>query len=126
MVRKRQTFLQNAQDLLNTPNSAYMDFAYMDFSLIWTILFRLVNDHQLNRLIDSKILANLRIMVDRDRLQNRNQGFKMTHIEAKSINIRLRYDPKWEILTILSLHIQTVHDNIISQPNADDFAQIWP
>ena len=124
MVRKRQTFLQNAQDLLNTPNSAYMDFAYMDFSLIWTILFRLVNDHQLNRLIDSKILADLRIMVDR--LQNRNQGFKMTHIEAKSINIRLRYDPKWEILTILSLHIQTVHDNIISQPNTDDFAQIWP
>ena len=25
-------------------------------------------------------------------------SFKMTHIEAKSINIWLRYDPKWEIL----------------------------
>ena len=60
------------------------------------IFNRLVNDHRLNRLIDSKILADLRIMVDR--LQNRNRGFKMTHIEAKSINIRLRYEPKWEIL----------------------------
>jgi len=91
---------------------------------------RLVNDHRLNRLIDSKILADLRIMVDQ--LQNRNRGFKMTHIEAKSINIRLRYDPKWEILTILSLHIQTVHDKMkvfhfwsyLSQIQMD-LAQIW-
>ena len=48
--------------------------------LLWG-LTRLVNDHRLNLLIDSKILADLRIMVNR--LQNHYRGFKMTHIEAK-------------------------------------------
>ena len=49
---------------------------------------RLVNGHRPGRLVDLEIMANSKIMVDR--LQFHNRRFKMTHIEAKSINSWLR------------------------------------
>ena len=49
------------------------------------IYFRLVNDHRLGRLVDLEILSEFKIMVDR--LQNRNQSFKRSYVEAKSITI---------------------------------------
>ena len=87
---------------------------------------RLVNGHRPGRLVDLEIMADFKIVVDR--LQIHDRCFKMAHIEAKSINIWLRQDPKWEILTNLSLHILTVHDDmrvfpflVISQPNIEGF-----
>ena len=56
---------------------------------------RLVNDHRPGRLVDLEILADFKIMVDR--VENRDRAIKMTHIEAKSIIIWLRYDTKWTI-----------------------------
>ena len=64
-----------------TYNSRASSWTWVGLTLIWVFHpSRLVSDHRLNRLIDSKILADLRTMVDR--LQNRNRGFKMRHIEA--------------------------------------------
>ena len=56
---------------------------------------RLVNGHRPGRLVDLDILADFKIMVDR--VENHDRAIKMTHIEAKSIIIWLRYDTKWNI-----------------------------
>ena len=41
-----------------------------------------------------------------------DSAFKMTHIEAKSINLWLRYDPKWNVCGNKMFRV-------ISQPNID-------
>ena len=57
-----------------------------------------------------------------------NISYKMTHIEAKSITIWLRYDPKWNITSCLCGSKETRSDIrfwVTSQQILMDFASIW-